>query len=66
MRYLTRDTERLEAFGATALWNCIRDIVDSLRRLSDRHFGDHLVGQRIDCRQTVSILEADIDALSVA
>jgi len=66
VRRLSRHAQRLQAFGAAALWNCIRDIGDSLRGLSDRHLGDHLVGQRVDGRQAVGILQSDIDALSIA
>ena len=37
-----------EVFGASACWNCVGNVDQGLRGLSDGDIGDYLIRQRID------------------
>ncbi len=66
MSGLAGNAKRLQVLRAVAIGNCIRDIGDRLRRLSDRDGGNDLVGQRVDGREGIGVFKTDIDARAIA
>ena len=66
MRGLLGDAQRHESLRASAAGHGIGHIRDRLTPLADRARRHHLVGQRIDGDQAISVLKPDIDPCSIA
>ena len=63
---LTRNVKLLQILRAVACRNCIRNVDDSLRCLSDRAGRDQFVGCGIDRGHAIGIFQSDIDPAAVA
>src|SRR5581483_6719758 len=66
MPSLARDSERHKVGGAVSRRHRAWNVNQSLRRLANGNGGDHPGCDRVDCKYSVAVLQADVNALVVA